>query len=121
MGRNKLSIKNRFEKHNLTIALNIWYTKEKEICPAYISKINSNCEKQMFLLMIPNEGKEGWHCLAVKKLSTLLRGVTSKHHRDFYCLNCLHFFRTENKLRSHEKYVKDFHGILMRSENDNRI
>ena len=27
--------------------------------------------------MIPNEGREGWHFLAVKKISTLLRGITS--------------------------------------------
>ena len=53
--------------------------------------------------MIPNEEKEVWHYLAVKKLSTLLRGITSKHHGDFYCLNCPHSFRTENKLKSHEK------------------
>ena len=37
--------------------------------------------------MIPKEGKEGWHYSAVQKLSTLLRGITSKHHGDFYCLN----------------------------------
>ena len=30
-----------FEKNNPTIALNILYIKEKEICPAYISKHNS--------------------------------------------------------------------------------
>ena len=35
------------------------YTKEKEICPAYISKINSNCVKQIILLKTPNEVKEG--------------------------------------------------------------
>ena len=28
-----------FEKNILTVALNILYTKEKQICPAYISKI----------------------------------------------------------------------------------
>ena len=50
--------------------------------------------------MIPNEGKEGRHYLAVKILSTLLRGITSKHHGIFYCLNCLHFFRAESKLKS---------------------
>ena len=33
-----------FEKNNPTIALNILHIKEKEICAAYISKINSNCE-----------------------------------------------------------------------------
>ena len=26
--------------------------------------------------MIPNEEKDGWHYLAVKKLCTLLRGIT---------------------------------------------
>ena len=34
-----------FEKSNPTVALNILYIKEKEVYPAYISKINSNCEK----------------------------------------------------------------------------
>ena len=48
--------------------------------------------------MIQNEEKDGWHYLAVKKLSTLLRGITLKHG-DFYCLNCLHSFRTESKLK----------------------
>ena len=46
-----------FEKNNPTIALNILYTKEKKIYSAYISKINSNCEKQIILLMTPNEEK----------------------------------------------------------------
>ena len=110
-----------FEKNNPTIALNILYTKEKEVYPVYISKINSNCEKQIILLMIPNEEKEGWHYLAVKRLSSLLRGVTSKHHGDFYCLNCLHSFTIENKFKSHEKIckTKDFCGIVMPSEKNN--
>ena len=34
--------------------------------------------------MIPNEEKEGWKYLAVKKLSTLLARTTSKHHGDTY-------------------------------------
>ena len=34
--------------------------------------------------MIPNEEKKGWHYLAVKKLSKLLRGITSKQHRHFF-------------------------------------
>ena len=33
------------EKNNPTVALNFLYIKEMEICPAYISKINSDCEK----------------------------------------------------------------------------
>ena len=58
--------------------------------------------------MIPNNEKEGWHCHAAKKLSALLRGTTSKHHGDFYCLNYLHSFRTENKPKSHEKVCKKY-------------
>ena len=50
--------------------------------------------KKIILLRIPNEEKEGWHYLAIKKLSTLLREVTSKHPGDFYCLNGLLSFRT---------------------------
>ena len=33
----------------------------------------------------------------VKTLSALLRETMSKHHGDFYCLNCHNFFATENK------------------------
>ena len=73
-------------------------TKEKELCPPYISEIKSNCEKQITVLMFPNEEKEGWHYFSVKKLSTLFRAITLKHHCDFYCMNCLHSFRRENKL-----------------------
>ena len=53
-----------------------------------------------------------------KKLSSLFRRITSKHYRDFYSLNCLHFFRTEIKLKPHEKAGKnkDFCGIVMPSE-----
>ena len=82
------------------------HIKKIEICPAYISKINLGCEKKI-LLMIPNEKKKEWHYLVLKTLSTLLRGITSKHHGDFYCLNCLDSFRTENKLKSHEKLCKN--------------
>ena len=41
-----------FEKNNSTIVFNILYIKEEEIYPAYISKQNSTCEKQIILLMI---------------------------------------------------------------------
>ena len=54
-----------------------------------------------------------------KKISALLHGITSKHKGDFYCLNCLHSIRKENKPKSHEKVCKhkDFYGIEISSEN----
>ena len=89
----------KIEKHK---TLNVLYAEE--IYPASVSKHTSNCEKQVILLMIPNGVEQCY--LAVKKPSTLLRRITSKHHSNFYFLNCLHFFSTENKPVSHKKFVK---------------
>ena len=69
------------------------------------SKHNLKRKNQIFFLMIAD--CEKWHYLAVKKLSALLRGITLNHKVDFYCLNCLHSFRTENKLKKHEKVCKN--------------
>ena len=55
----KLDDWKRFEKNNLTIALNILYIKEKAILPAYISKQISSREKPIILLMVPNKEKKG--------------------------------------------------------------
>ena len=87
--------------------------KKKKIYPAYISKYNWNLEKQVIFLMIPN--REGWHYLAVRKLSALLRGTISKNNVDFYCFNCLHSFRTKNKLEWRKKVCenKDFCNVIM--------
>ena len=46
---------------------------------------------------------EKWHYLAVKNLSALFRGITSKHDGDFNCLNCFCSYRTENKAKKHKK------------------
>ena len=56
-------------KSYLTIALDALCAKKGKIYPANVSKHNSNCEKQVILLMIPNG--EGRHYLAVEKLSAL--------------------------------------------------
>ena len=98
---------------------------KKTMYPGYVSKHNSNREKQVILLMISNREKreaksEGqqWHYLVVKKLSALLRGIMSKHYSDFYCLNCLKSFRTKNKLELHKRKCgnKDFVNVIMPSE-----
>ena len=39
------------------MALNVLYIKEKEMCLAFVSKTNSNFEKQIVFLMIPNKKK----------------------------------------------------------------
>ena len=42
-----------------------------------------------------------------KKLSPLLSGITSKTNGDFYCLNCVHSFKTKNKIESHHKVYEN--------------
>ena len=54
---------------------------------------NLKRENQVILLMITDGEK--WHYLAVKKLSALFKGITSKHKEDFYCLNCFHSYSTK--------------------------
>ena len=66
--------------------------------------MNSNGEK-----LLEGKFKGRWHYLAVKKLSALLIMITSNNNGDFYCLNCLHSFRTKNKLESHKKACKNKH------------
>ena len=46
--------------------------------------------------MIPNKEKKDGIMLNVKKLSAILYRKTSKYHGDFYCLNCLYSFGTED-------------------------
>ena len=78
----------KIEKNNVIIAFNAFYAKKEKIYPAYAWKHDSNCEKQVILLMILNEEK--WNYLAVKTLSA----IPSKHHNDFQFLNRVHFFQT---------------------------
>ena len=121
----------KVEKINAKIAPNGFYAKYIYIYIyiyiylSYVSKHNSNREKLVMFLIISNGEKvceaksEGWwHYLGVKKLLALLRGITSKHHGYFYCLNCLNFFATEKKIQSHKRVCenKDICNIIMPPE-----
>ena len=112
----------KFELNN-EIALNILYVPHntKKIKVAYKSKHNLTHEKQVILLMISNG--ENWHCLVVKNLSELLRGITSNHKEDFYCLNCFHLYRTKNKLEAHKKICEnhDYCHVEMPTKDNNII
>ena len=114
---------NKFEVNNKNIALNILYvpynTKKIEI--AYKSKYNLIRDNQIILLMISNG--ENWHYLAVRSLSRLLRGISSNHDGDYYCLICFHSYRTENKLNVHKKICENHEhcNIEMPSPNNNLI
>ena len=45
------------------------------------------------------DGDTNWYYLAIKIISGLLRGIKSNYNGDFYCLNCLHSYRTKSRLK----------------------
>ena len=111
----------KFESNN-EIALNILYVlhNTKKINIAYKSKHNLTREKKVMLLMISNGNK--WHYLTVKNLSGLLRGITSNHAGDFYCLNCFCAYSTKNKLEKHKKICENHdYCHVENSTKDNNI
>ena len=61
---------------------------------------------------------EGSHYITVKKLPALLGRITSKYISDYYCLNCLHSFRSKNKFALYTKACedKDLCNVLMSFE-----
>ena len=79
----------------------------EEITHAYVSKYSNNRENELILLLT-TDGKK-WYYLALKRLSTIPRRMTSKNDGDFYCLNCLHLYRTE-KPNDNNKILKCNHG-----------
>ena len=81
-----------------------------EICPDYISEYKSSCKKH-YPLTIRNE--KGWHYLAVNTISITNKNDLKKNNGDFYCLNFLHYFRTEEQFKCHEKECKSRNFCLM--------
>ena len=72
---------------------------------AYKSKYNLNRENQLILLMITDGEK--LHYLAVKKLSALLRGITSNNNGNFHYLNYFHSYSTKEELKKHKNVCED--------------
>ena len=93
----------------------------KEVRQAYISEYNDKRDNKVNLLKITN-GTTNWHYLAVKRMSGLLRVITSNHNDDFICFNCFHSYTTRKRLKNHERICKkhDFCYTGMPNE-DNKI
>ena len=107
---NKVALKILFVPHNT-----------KKIQLACRSKYNLIYNKQIILLMITDGEK--WRYLVVKNLSELLRGITSNHNADFYCLNCFCSYFTKNKLENHKKICEnhDYCHVEMPAKDNNII
>ena len=127
----------KFERKNKDTALNILsvpYNKEK-VQVQYKSKYNHKRKKQLVLLMI-TDNKGTWHYLALKSFKTedgnmnpgrsisrLMRGLSSKHHGEHYCLGCLRAYRTEKSLIKHERLCKnhDYCKVSLPSKGNNTL
>ena len=112
----------KFELNN-EVVLNILYVPHntRKIHVAYKSKHNLTRENQIILLMITDGEK--WHYLTVKNLSRLLRGITSNHVGDFYCLNCFCAYSTKHKFEAHKKICEnhDYCHVEMPTKDNNTI
>ena len=132
-----------FEENNKDVSINILCVPSnntKTINLIYKSKYNRKRKNQVVLLMI-TDNKQGdeidkWHYIASKSVSTdnefnrpirnlsrLLRGITSNNNGDFYCLGCLHSFRTDNALKKHERLCNnhDYCHIEMPNKDINTL
>ena len=61
---------------------------------------------------------DGIILLYVKTFPALLRGITSKHDGDFYCLNCFHTYSTKDKPKKHKGVCEkhDYYYLKMPKE-----
>ena len=59
-------------------------------------------EKWHYTSLKSEPTEDGFNC-PTKKLSNLFKGITSNNYGDFYCLNCLHSFRTDNAPKKYER------------------
>ena len=62
----------------------------------------TNGEKWHYIALKSERTDDGFN-RPIRSLSRLFRGITSNHHGDFYCLNCLHSFPTDNALKRYER------------------
>ena len=66
----------------------------------------TNGEKWHYIALKSERTDDGFN-RPIRSLSRLFRGITSNHDGDFYCLNCLHSFRTDNALKKHERLCEN--------------
>ena len=44
-----------------------------------------------------------------------IKGISSNHVGDFYCLNCFHSYSTKNKLKKYERVCNDHNCCVMKT------
>ena len=82
----------------------------------------TNGEKWHYIALKSERTDDGFN-RPIRSLSRLFRGITSNHDGDFYCLNCLHSFRTDNALKRHERLCdnNDYCHVEMPIKDNNKL
>ena len=71
--------------------------------------------------MICDDG-ERWHYLCVKKLSAFLRGISSNHNGDVYCMNCFKSIRTKSNIETHKSMCENHdYCYVQMANNENKM
>ena len=60
---------------------------------------NDEVDKWLYIALKSVRTDDGFN-RPISSLSRLFRGITANNHGDFYCLDCLHSFRTDNALKN---------------------
>ena len=64
-------------------------------------------KENLHYIALKNEPTDDGIIRPTKSLSKLFRAITLNLDGDFYCLNCLHSFRTDNALKKHERLCEN--------------
>ena len=81
----------------------------------------TDAEKWYYIALKSVRIDDGFNRL-IRSLSRLFRGITENNHGDFYCLNCLHSFWTDNALKRHKRICKNHNYCHVKmSTKDNKI
>ena len=81
----------------------------------------TNCKQWHYTALKSVRTDDGFN-RPIRRFSRLFRGITANHHMDFYCLNCLHSFRTDNALKRHERLCdnNDYCNVEIPTKNNNK-
>ena len=86
------------------------------------SKKSDEIDKWHYIAFKSDSIDNGFNRL-IRSLLKLFSGITSNNNGDFYCLGCLHSFRTDNTLKKHERLCNnhDYCHIEMSNNHNNTL
>ena len=76
--------------------------------------------KKWYYLALKSVRTTNGYNRSMRTLSRLLRGITSNHIGDYYCLGCFHSKSADNELKKHERLCgkHDYCHIVMPKEDE---